>query len=158
MEDIFNGILKGRVAIIGIGNILRGDDGLGPQLIRMLKDRSLENGQFLLLDTGEVPENYLERIVACQPDTIILVDALDFGGSPGSIKLIQPEEIESSGLTTHNASLGLSVSYLKSRIDCNVVLLGIQPLNLEMGSELSEPIKQALSRIEESLLKCTNSL
>lgn len=158
MENIFKGILKERVAIVGIGNILRGDDGLGPELIRMLKGSFPQKGRFLLLDTGEAPENYLEKIVQYQPDTILLVDALDFAESPGSMTIIDRSELQESGLSTHNASIKLTMNYLNSRAKCDVLLLGIQPANLEMGSSLSEPIKLALGRVEEDLLKCTSSL
>jgi len=159
MENIFKGILKEKVVIVGIGNILRGDDGLGPELIRMLKEGNFpQEGRFLLLDAGEAPENYLEKIVQYQPDTILLVDALDFAEPPGSIRIIDRSELQEAGLSTHNASIKLTMNYLNSRAKCDVLLLGIQPANLGMGSSLSEPIKLALGRVEENLLKCTNSL
>jgi len=158
MENIFKGILKEKVVIVGIGNILRGDDGLGPELIRMLKGSFPQEGRFLLLDAGEAPENYLEKIVQYQPDTILLVDALDFAEPPGSIRIIDRSELQEVGFSTHNASIKLTMNYLNSRAKCDVLLLGIQPANLGMGSSLSEPIKLALSRVEENLLKCTNSL
>lgn len=158
MENIFKGILKEKVVIVGIGNILRGDDGLGPELIRMLKGSFPQEGRFLLLDAGEAPENYLEKIVQYQPDTILLVDALDFAESPGSIRIIDRSELQEVGFSTHNASIKLTMNYLNSRAKCDVLLLGIQPANLGMGSSLSEPIKMALGRVEENLLKCTNLL
>lgn len=158
MENIFKGILKEKVVIVGIGNILRGDDGLGPELIRMLKGSFPQEARFLLLDAGEAPENYLEKIVQYQPDTILLVDALDFAEPPGSIRIIDRSELQEVGFSTHNASIKLTMNYLNSRAKCDVLLLGIQPANLGMGSSLSEPIKLALGRVEENLLKCTNSL
>ncbi len=149
--------LRGRVAVIGIGNVLRGDDGAGPALIKRIEgdDKFLSmKGKLLLMDVGEVPENYLGKIVKHKPDLIILVDAVDWGGVAGSVKIIEQENIINSGLSTHNASIELTMKYLSSESGSRIVLLGIQPETLKLGSGLSEPVKDALNRVREWLLKC----
>ena len=150
--------LKGKVVIVGIGNILRGDDGAGPELIKRLEFRKFStlNSKLFLMDVGEVPENYLEKIARCNPDVILLVDAVNLESSPGSIKIVEQDAIRGEGLSTHNASLKLAIEYLKKETKADILLLGIQPGNLKMNRGLSEPVKQALNRIEESLIKCTN--
>jgi hydrogenase 3 maturation protease len=74
--------LKGVVTIIGIGNIMRGDDGFGPKLIESLKKRSTKA---ILFDCGTVPENYIFPILATSCDTVILVDAADFDSFFGRV-------------------------------------------------------------------------
>lgn len=146
--------LKGKVVIVGIGNILRGDDGAGPELIKRCK---MQGVRCKLMDVGEVPENYLEKIIEYNPDTILLVDAVDLGGSPGSIAIIGQDELEEKGLSTHNASIKLTMKYLRGETKAGLFLLGVQPRNLKLGNGLSKPVKHALNRIEECLIKCMNS-
>lgn len=152
--------LKGKTVIVGIGNTLRGDDGAGPELIRKLKSSlqftvySLQKTyQLFLLDVGEVPENYLEKIAEYKPDIILLVDVVDFKSQPGSIKIIEAENIKEAGFSTHNASLSLAMRYLKKETRADIFMLGIQPKSLRMNNGLSKPVKEALNRIEEFLIR-----
>jgi hydrogenase 3 maturation protease len=153
--------LRGKVAIVGIGNVMRGDDGAGPELIGRLKDAQCmaPDAKLLLIDAGEVPENYLSKIIEFNPDTILLIDAVDFQESPGSIKLVEQDEIINAGLSTHNSSLVLVINYLRNEIEANVLLLGIQPKGTGLMTGLSEPVKAGISKIEQILwgsLACTN--
>jgi len=143
--------LRGKVVIVGIGNTLRGDDGAGPELIKQLKNSKLStlNSKLSLMDVGEVPENYLGKIAEHKPDTIMLVDAVDFGSPPGSVRIIEQDTLKEEGCSTHNASIKLTMEYLRTKTKSLVFLLGIQPMkNLQMASGLSEPVRQAIKRIE----------
>lgn len=163
--------LKGKVLIVGMGNPMRGDDGLGPELIRRLELRELSsektfsssfsqpstlNSKLSFLDVGEVPENYLGKIIKEKPDVILFVDAIDFGDVPGNIKIIDIDTLREDGLTTHNASLKLTMEYLKKETEASMFLLGIQPQNLKLGSDISKPVNQAIKLIKEYLIKCMN--
>ncbi len=149
--------VKGKIALIGIGNRFRGDDGVGPELVDRLKSQIPNlKSQIELIDAGEVPENYLEKIIQSRPDTILLVDAVDLGGPPGETELIEPEDLKGGSFSTHNASLKLVIDYLKSQTEATVLLLGIQPKNLRMDSGLSKPVEQALKTVEECLIRCMN--
>ncbi len=151
--------LRGKVVIVGIGNTLRGDDGAGPKLIEQLKNSQLLtlSSKLSLISVGEVPENYLAKIAEHKPDTIMLVDAVDFGSEPGSVRLIEQDTLKEESFFSHNASIKLIISYLRKTTKGLVLLLGIQPTkNLQMGSGLSEPVKQAIRRIEEFLIRCVN--
>ena len=159
-------ILKGKTIIIGIGNSIRGDDGVGPELIKELNNSQLSilrlysgqalNYQLILLDAGEVPENYLGKVTKLKPDTILLVDAVDFGREPGSTRIIDTEFLSEGGLSTHNASLKLSIEYLKKETGANIFLLGIQPQNITMGSEISYSVEKKIKEIKEELTRCMN--
>lgn len=151
--------LRGKVVIVGIGNTLRGDDGAGPELIKQLKNSKLSTlrSKLSLISVGEVPENYLGKIAEHNPDTIMLVDAVDFGSPPGSVRIVEQDALKEEGFSTHNASMKLTIKYLSRRTKSLVFLLGIQPMeNLQMGSELSEPVKEAIRRIEGFLIRCIN--
>lgn len=144
----FKNRLQGKVSIVGIGNRLRGDDGAGPELIKKLKNllRCL-----LLFDVGEVPENYLEKIAREKPDTIVLIDAVELGASPGTIKIIESDDIKDESLSTHKVSLKLVANYLRKRTSADVFLLGIQPQNTEFGGEISESVRKALEKVVRAL-------
>ena len=78
--------LTGRVCVLGIGNRLRRDDGAGSLLAAALAEQE----GAAVLDAGTVPENYLEKVAGSNPDTVVIVDAIDFDGAPGEIRLLEP--------------------------------------------------------------------
>jgi len=133
--------LNGKVLILGVGNPLRGDDGAGPYLIEQLKGRV----NATLLDCGEVPENFLGRIAASQPNSVLLIDAIDFGMSPGAAALLEEDQLlAGTSLSTHHSSLQLFMKCLKAETGGNVFVLGIQPGSTEFGSEISPKVKETL--------------
>jgi len=140
--------LQGKVLIVGIGNPLRGDDGVGPEIIKRLNNPL---PRLLLFDVGETPENYLGKIVKQKPDTMVLIDAVDFGSSPGTIKIIEKDDIKDESLSTHNASLNLVAKYLQKETSADVFLLGIQPETTEFGREISQPVREGLEKIVRML-------
>jgi len=140
--------LQGKVLIVGIGNPLRGDDGVGPEIINRLNNPL---PRLLLFDVGETPENYLGKIVKQKPDTMVLIDAVDFGSSPGTIKIIEKDDIKDESLSTHNASLNLVAKYLQKETSADVFLLGIQPKTTEFGREISRPVREGLEKIVRML-------
>ena len=158
MEDLekeLHSRLKGRVAIVGVGNPLRGDDGAGPHLIERLR-ASILNSE-LLFNCGEVPENYLGPISRLNPDTIIFIDSADFSPQPGEIKIIEIKDIKEGGLSTHNASLKLSLNYLKESTKAEIFLLGIQPKSKELGEGISPEVEKALKNLEQIFIKRVTS-
>ncbi len=144
----FKNRLQGKIALVGIGNRLRGDDGVGPEIVSRLNNRS---HNLLLFDVGEVPENYLEKIASEKSNTIVLIDAVELGASPGTIKIMESEDIKDDSLSTHKVSLDLVANYLRKRTSADVFLLGIQPANTEFGREISKSVREALEKIVTTL-------
>ena len=68
--------IDGRVCLLGIGNRHQHDDGIGSCLAEALEARS----EFDVIDAGIVPENHMEMVARRHPDSILMVDATDFGG------------------------------------------------------------------------------
>lgn len=137
--------LKGKVVILGIGNTLRADDAAGSLLARRLKDRL----PFSVIDAGVSPENYLEKITQHKPDTLVIIDAVDFGGAPGEFKVLKADEIKTANLfTTHNASLALTINYLQNNLKVDIIILIIQPKSLKLSETLSPEVAEALNRLE----------
>ncbi len=146
--------------ILGVGNTLRGDDGIGPVLIRNLQGK-VGCG---LLDCGETPENYLQKIIDFRASTIIIVDAADWGGPPGEIRQIRLEEISNPSFSGHTASLGLSLDYLRAYLRARIIIIGVQSGKREFLDPLSPEAKRALEILEDRLVRlsppsrCENSI
>jgi len=138
--------LKGKVVILGIGNTLRSDDGVGSLLASRIKEKV----PYVVYDAGASPENYLEKIIKDNPENIVIIDAADFGGKPGEIAVLENEQFQSVNLfSTHNASLYLTINYLQSQIKPNIIILVIQPKTIKFGDELSPEAAKVLEELEE---------
>jgi hydrogenase 3 maturation protease len=139
--------LKGKVVILGIGNTLRSDDGAGSILASRLKSRALG---FKVFDAGSTPENYLGKIIREAPDTVVIIDAFDFGSKPGDFKeLAQPDFQTVNLFSTHNTSLSLVINYLQSNFKTDIIILMIQPKTIIFGEKLSPEVGEALDRLED---------
>jgi hydrogenase 3 maturation protease len=140
-------LLSGRVCILGVGNRHRRDDGVGS----LIAERLAARHPALTIDAGTVPENYLEKVARSCPETILIIDAVGFGGYPGEIRLLDPDTIAPSGLSSHALSLRMTAEYLKARTQARLVFLAIQPADVRSGTVLSDEVSQAVKRAQETL-------
>lgn len=151
MIDFLQTRLSGkRVAILGIGNPLRGDDAFGPHLIDRLQGKI----NAILINAGSVPENYVGKIVALQPEVVIIVDVADFDAEPGDIAILEIDEIQDAGFTTHNASLCLIAKFLQTFMPVDVLLLGVKPASTTFGAPMTPVVAESLTLIEQILVEC----
>jgi len=141
-------ILKGNIVLVGLGNILRSDDGVGVYLIQRLTGKV----NAVCLDAGIALETYLGKIVKANPDTVLLVDAVHLGFAPGQSQVLTEDEILQNGLTTHDLSPKFFIQYLKEQTPADIYLLGIQPQRVDMGEEMSPEVTRALEELEGFLL------
>lgn len=140
--------LKGKVAIVGIGNIIRADDGLGPKLIEILKSRSFSGAS--LFDCGTAPENYIFPILSTSCDTVVLVDAADIGEPPGATAVFDLENISKVSFSTHNPSPRLFTDLLKTGKDeMNIFVVSVQPKSTGIGGPLSREVLDSLATLAD---------
>ncbi len=149
MKNKLKNILKGKIIIIGIGNVLRGDDGFGPLLIERIKD----NVNAVCIDAGSAPENYAGKITKLKPDTILIVDAVHLGLKPGEYEILKKNDINKSGFTTHTLSPVMFIEYLEKEINANIYIIGIQPENTSFGEEISGNVAETLKKLSESIIE-----
>lgn len=151
-EDLKSSIknkISGKVAIVGLGNIIRGDDGLGPKLIEMLKDRKVDA---FLFDCGTVPENYIFPILSTSCDTVMLVDAADLGAPAGSVVVFGLDEIANVSFSTHNPSPRLFTDLLKTgKENINIFVVSVQPKSMELGQPISEEVLKGLDLLASAI-------
>ncbi|MBN1416286.1 MAG: hydrogenase maturation protease [Bacteroidales bacterium] len=124
---------------VGIGNVLRSDDGVGVYIAQRIKER--DKIKVLVVEVSI--ENYIGAINAIHPDEIILIDAVNFNRDPGYFALHSPEILLDYTTNTHNISLKKLVGFFKS----NVWILGIQPEFVSFGEGISPRVGHAADEI-----------
>jgi len=151
--NVFRRILKGKVVIVGVGNVLRGDDGLGPVFVEGLKSKV----GVPCINAGNVFENYLGVIIRERPETVLLVDAVHLDMNPGEFAIVDPSRIEHGGLSTHDVSPSLFLNFLVEETRCNIFLLGIQPERIALGTGISETVRKTLRNLEKEVVEALGS-
>ncbi len=139
-----NKLCGSRTIIVGIGNTLKADDGAGPLVCEKLKEAKISAE---IIDTGTVPENYIQRIIKSKPDNIIVVDAMDFGAQPGTIDIFRPDELNSTATSTHTLSPRLFIEMITQSIKTDVYFIGIQPGQTRLGQDLSEQVNDSVGKV-----------
>jgi hydrogenase 3 maturation protease len=138
--------LVGKVLVLGIGNTLRSDDGVGSLLATAIEGKV----PYIVYDSSSSPENYLGKIIKDNPDTLLIVDAVDFGGYPGEYRLLEGDNMQTVNFfSTHDASISLAINYLKNSIKVDIIILAIQPKILAFGDKLSPEISKTLNFLTE---------
>lgn len=133
---------------MGIGNRHWHDDGVGSCIAEALAPcRGLD-----AIDAGFIPENHLETVVRKNPDTILMVDATDFGAKPGQARLLYPDKVAYSGVSTHAGSLRMLAKYLHTRSQASIALLAIQPEDISAGEGLSPAVTNTLENLVNTLM------
>lgn len=138
-----------RVAVVGVGHELRGDDAAGPAVARRVLASAGE--RLLVVDGGPAPENVTGVLRRFQPDLVLLVDAADLGAEPGTVRWLTPDVIEGLSATTHTMPLSMLARYLQHELDCGIYLVGIQPAQNDIGQPLSDPVEKAVGAVSAGL-------
>ena len=139
--------INGRVCLLGIGNRYHHDDAVGPYLAEAIETRP----DYDVIDAGIIPEDYVELTARKHPDTILMIDATDFGGEPGEVRLLYPEHVAYSGVSTHAVSLRMLAEFLQARTHARVGLLAVQPADVSDGKGLSPAVSATLDDLLDAL-------
>ena len=137
-------LVKGtRVAVVGIGHELRGDDVAGVAVARTLKEAADADESLLVIDAGPAPENQIGPLIRFKPDVIVFVDAAQMGEAPGTVRWVSWEDADGMGASTHTLSPAVLAQFLVGALGCEVFLLGIQPASIALGVPLSPAVAEA---------------
>lgn len=143
------------VTILGIGNSLMGDDGVGIRVVEILASQQLPP-YVTVLEAG-LPGWGLPSWFEGKTD-VILVDAMRMGQAPGTWKRFLPHEIqvelESNTLSLHQPDLacGLALSQELNIWPDNMLLYGIEPEDLSPGASLSPAVTACLPDVIASIM------
>ena len=150
-------LLAGRVCLMGLGNVAYGDDGLGVRLAEALISSAPAVGvRCRVIIAGTTPEWLIGRVVDEQCDHLVFLDAVQFGGSPGSVVLLNSDEMAARfpQISTHKLSLGLLAKRVEANGRTKAWLLGVQPESLRSGEELTPAVRATLELLFDLLKDC----
>lgn len=125
------------VILLGVGNELKADDGLGYFVFNRLNTKNK-------LFCGEMPENFIGKVKKLNPEIILIIDCIDFQGKPGEILFTDASNADNKPLSTHSLSFTL---FSKMLPNAKVFLLGVQPVSLEFGAPMSVEVKTSAEEI-----------
>ena len=153
IKSIFDN--KKKVVICGIGNDIRGDDAFGVMVAEKLT-KYINNKNILIINCGEVPENYTTKIKEFEPELVVFVDAVDFKGEYGEYIIADPENTLGEAISTHGLPLKFITRFMKSMIKSKFILIGCQPRSTELFTEPSELMRQRAEKLAILLSKILN--
>jgi len=139
------------VLILGCGNILFGDDGFGPAVVRHLYEHYTIPRNVCLIDAGTGVRNILFTLALSEkrPEEIIIIDAVDKGLQPGELFEISIDDItfeKADDFSMHQAPTSNLLKEMKERCNVTVRVLACQVAAIpeEMHSGLSGPLERAV--------------
>jgi len=142
-----------KVLVVGIGSILRGDDGVGTMVIDGLEKEALP--EYVSLERGDLSGIDLLKYF---PDfeKVIIVDAADMKEAPGTIKVFQSAVIKKSDfndcVSTHGMAL-LETLTLAEKLDIpsEITIIGIQPQDVSFRLGLSDTVEKTIPSVIEKV-------
>jgi hydrogenase maturation protease len=136
--------------VLGIGNLLLSDEGVGVHVVRALAQRELPSG-VAVVEAGTAFLDVLSDIA--QANRILLVDAMEGGGTPGTVYRVPFDQCRHPGMLASLHGLDLSRVLFMAGNDRKplITVFGIEPARIEWGMELSPAVQGALSAVEEAL-------
>ncbi len=138
------------VLVLGVGNTLMQDDGVGVLAVRALAETYELPPEVRVLDAGVIELTLLTELAGVE--RLLLIDAMQGGGEPGTIYRLTPDGLRpraGPSLSAHETGLSevLSVARLLGRLP-QTRILGIQPKEAGLpGLELTPPLQGALPRV-----------
>jgi len=126
--------------LLGVGNELNGDDGIGPWIAQHFSAAGWQT-----IDCFTTPENYTAMVKRLQPHAIVIVDAADMKIQPGEMRVIPLKQMESASFSTHMLPLSIVVSYLQKTTASEIWVIGIQPERFD--DDISPGVLQAGKRL-----------
>ena len=131
---------RGHVVVLGVGHALKADDAAGSVVAEELHSRFPERA----FDGGQAPENYMGPLRLSAPDTVFVVDAADFGGRPGEVRVASGSEVEGLMVGTHAPPLSILMALISEETGADVYLVAIQAASTELGGTMTPGVRAAI--------------
>jgi hydrogenase maturation protease len=143
-----------RIVVIGVGNLLQKDEGVGIHAIKALEEMNLP-ADVKLIDGGTAPDLIAYTRAG---DKMIIVDCARAGGKPGDIYRFKPEDLTAGkGTLTAAHEMGvaenLNLMTLTGNKPKDVVIIGIEPAEIDWGMELSATLGKRLPELIKAVLR-----
>lgn len=142
-----------KILVLGIGNTLLVDEGVGIVAMRELEARYGQREDMEFLDGGTLSFTLAVPIAEC--DSLLMIDAAELGASPGTVRSFEGAEMDrflgaNRKSSVHEVGLLdlMSISMLSGRWPQNRALIGIQPAVIAWGEQLSPTVAAALPEVK----------
>ena len=158
-----------RILIVGVGNVLHGDDGFGVEVARQLADRELPPG-VTVAETGIGGIHLVHELMAGY-DALIVIDAVDHGRPPGTVLVIMPRIVDVHDLPLdqrhdlmadmHLATpdLALMIAKAVGVLPERTIMIGCQPVEVEkLGVGLTDVVRHAVQAALVEIDRCVAEL
>ena len=138
------------VLVLGLGNTIMTDDGFGVRAVEALSSRCRFQGEVRLLDGGTLGLDLLPHLEGV--DRLLIVDALEMHAAPGTVFRLEGEEVPrafAGKLSVHQMGVQdlLAVAELMGHLPGELVVWGVQPASIEMGTELTPTVAAAIGPV-----------
>jgi hydrogenase maturation protease HycI len=149
-----------RIAVLGVGSDLRGDDAAGVLVARRLMPSCAGAGsKCAVFEGGTAPENLtgeILRFVRGRGDGerghVVFVDTADMGLKPGSICLLERGDLAGVSFSTHQLPLSIIMDYLQASLPVDITIIAIQPKTVSFGGSRSAAGSAAVGHVVSALL------
>lgn len=145
-----------RILVLGVGNLLLTDEGVGIHAIHELEKRDLPI-HVDVVDGGTAGLNLLDLMIGYR--LVIIVDAVKAGQEPGTIFRFSPEDIttnvDCTPLSLHQTELANALqlaTYLGQPLP-PIVIYGVQPETMDWGTDLSSALEATMARLVDAILQ-----
>lgn len=171
-----------KVAILGIGHELRGDDAAGVVVARELQaivgatlagrsvgqahaprptaaeQRTWADLPLRIIDAGAAPEAFTGPLRRFAPNLVIMIDAAQMDRPPGAIRAIEWPDAIGLSASTHTLPLNVIAQYLVGELACEVIILGLQAAANDFDTPLSPPMRRAVDEVTLTLAALLTSI
>jgi hydrogenase maturation protease len=142
--------------ILGIGNVLLTDEGVGVRALNELQRRFTFSEDVELLDGGTSGIELLRHIQ--DHDSLIIIDCMTYDQPPGTIYRVENEDVPSvfrTRISPHQLGLSdlLAAAMLTDRTPKNLVLFGVEPESVDIGLELTETVEKSLAKLIKAVVE-----
>ena len=146
-----------KIVIVGVGNVLCKDEGVGVHVVESLKEHHLPDN-VKVYDCGTGGLDILEFLEGS--DKAIIVDAVRGGMEPGEIYHVKLDEVDARDekmkmLSLHELDLVKAIEIGKRayKVPENILVIGVEPKSVELGVDLTAEVKKAIPRVIQDILK-----
>jgi hydrogenase maturation protease len=147
-------LLSSDTVVIGVGNAILSDDGVGVHAARLLQGDPRVPASVTILDGGTIGLELLPY--ASDASRLLLLDAVNSGEAPGTLTRMTARDLldTSSGWSVHQLGVAdlIAALALASTRSQDIVVLGVQPANTDWGTSLSPAVEAALTHLVDAAL------
>ncbi len=147
--------------IVGCGNILYGDDGFGPEVIKQMQNMDLElKGDTQLIDGGTSAPHYIFTLPEDEWKNILIIDIASLDSEPGTLTVLDLDEVkeEERYMDVHGLSATYPLHELSDRINVKLVVCQPENVPLEMELGLSRTLQEKIPETIQLTIDVLNDM